>query len=757
MFRVVCPTAHPKHLFILDVSSQSSRSPSWVVHLMFLFTITATSDNMLYETGEGIAYWNQVPLERNFGETVWLSRRLNPSHRLSQVMSPRPASTSAVSTLRSTTPTERTTSTLRITSLPQSQRAKPPTVFRSKRQPAVAHNLSQQVRWMLHFTPNRGQLAAGKCCGAMCQTTLMLKKRIQKGKEIEILKVCELCLKEKIWMSTSSRKLTWLFDKNAQLRDDYLKLQRTWKQESGNTEVLIWLLMKPIENLSLADWSCKTLINGLIRLKERKDQFMWRIGKEKPTISRTSCKRLPRSGEITKKKQIEPNNENWRIIFATGKESDNGESTCDSNSGLTEKSTFLVWHERIFRSWYSEHLEHPTFPVNPWSFRVPEKCEAAILDGRVIHGILWVLRETFWNPSCSRRTILIYLRKIRRIWHHHLEEEGCESCKVRQFLLHVLIRALHTWIRACRTGGTYSLDDVMDDPRIQISELHLGKFHDSMECQSWKVNFKTEVCSKSADPQLTMQWIKEAEIAKSIDDLMTSRSVTGRTDFPDYEMLDAMIASALKKLLTHGHFRKWVSVEEQRAQKYDRFSRRATNCIYDLWALSGHGSLRSRTRSIRSIRYTFIDKDVQDFDTRWHRALSAASEIPTEMILVGWRKSQLQDSVQLQTVLAMYEQENIRNNGQPSYSRLKTAVRRHIDQVMSTRNFRARNENLERGTVIKSHNGKKANAERRVGDCYQWKAHEQCPIGDSCSFPSRTRFWKQMRGWTKRTIVLSSA
>ena len=52
-----------------------------------------------------------------------------------------------------------------------------------------------------------------------------------------------------------------------------------------------------------------------------------------------------------------------------------------------------------------------------------------------------------------------------------------------------------------------------------------------------------------------MQWIKEFEIAKSIDDLMTSRSITGRTDFPDYEILDAMIASASKKLLTkHVHF-----------------------------------------------------------------------------------------------------------------------------------------------------------------------------------------------------------
>ena len=45
-------------------------------------------------------------------------------------------------------------------------------------------------------------------------------------------------------------------------------------------------------------------------------------------------------------------------------------------------------------------------------------------------------------------------------------------------------------------------------------------------------------------------------------------------DFPDLDILDAMIASALKKLLnTQTHFQKRVSVEEQRAQKHNQFLR----------------------------------------------------------------------------------------------------------------------------------------------------------------------------------------
>ena len=57
---------------------------------------------------------------------------------------------------------------------------------------------------------------------------------------------------------------------------------------------------------------------------------------------------------------------------------------------------------------------------------------------------------------------------------------------------------------------------------------------------------------------------------------------------------------------------------------------------------------------------------------------------------------------QPQTVLALYEQESIRNNEQPSFSRLKTPARRHIDQAMRTRNFRARNEIVERAAITKS-------------------------------------------------------
>ena len=95
----------------------------------------------------------------------------------------------------------------------------------------------------------------------------------------------------------------------------------------------------------------------------------------------------------------------------------------------------------------------------------------------------------------------------------------------------------------------------METPRCAISELHFGQFPDPDDFQCWRVSFKTEVFVCTSSPELTMSWIKEVEMAGSIDDLMTSQSVSGES-FPDFQMLDARIASALRKIISSTSFRK---------------------------------------------------------------------------------------------------------------------------------------------------------------------------------------------------------
>ena len=67
--------------------------------------------------------------------------------------------------------------------------------------------------------------------------------------------------------------------------------------------------------------------------------------------------------------------------------------------------------------------------------------------------------------------------------------------------------------------------------------------------------------------------------------------------------------------------------------------------------------------------------------------------------------------------MALYDQEVARNNGTPNYHQLKTSVKLHVDQMMRTRNFRAQNDVVERGSVTESRKGNKPCVERKVGEC----------------------------------------
>ena len=69
----------------------------------------------------------------------------------------------------------------------------------------------------------------------------------------------------------------------------------------------------------------------------------------------------------------------------------------------------------------------------------------------------------------------------------------------------------------------------------------------------------------------------------------------------------------------------------------------------------------------------------------------------------------------------------------PDYHRLKTMVKRSIEQNLRIKNFEARNGNYERNAVVKNQ-GTKQREQRILGDCWQWEANGQCSKGDNCSF-----------------------
>ena len=79
----------------------------------------------------------------------------------------------------------------------------------------------------------------------------------------------------------------------------------------------------------------------------------------------------------------------------------------------------------------------------------------------------------------------------------------------------------------------------------------------------WKKRFKTQVSGDSDFQSEATLWIKEVEMVDSLDELKSSRSVYGK-DFPNFEMLDAKIASALNKIIQNSQFKKKVNLEDRR-------------------------------------------------------------------------------------------------------------------------------------------------------------------------------------------------
>ena len=90
--------------------------------------------------------------------------------------------------------------------------------------------------------------------------------------------------------------------------------------------------------------------------------------------------------------------------------------------------------------------------------------------------------------------------------------------------------------------------DIPQNPMIgkqrqQISELQFHKFLNPQSFLVWRVRFKNQVTTCSDFPSEAMLWIREVQMVDSLDKLKSSRSVSGK-NFPNFEMLDAKIASA---------------------------------------------------------------------------------------------------------------------------------------------------------------------------------------------------------------------
>ena len=102
-----------------------------------------------------------------------------------------------------------------------------------------------------------------------------------------------------------------------------------------------------------------------------------------------------------------------------------------------------------------------------------------------------------------------------------------------------------------------------------------------------------------------------------MDDLKPSRSIRG-TQGPNFEVLDAKIASALNRIIQNTGFKKNVSLGEQKAQKQDHFfrGRQIAYLIYEYFQVTGaNGSVENYADLFTVV---LRNDDIQEFDSKFY-------------------------------------------------------------------------------------------------------------------------------------------
>ena len=281
--------------------------------------------------------------------------------------------------------------------------------------------------------------------------------------------------------------------------------------------------------------------------------------------------------------------------------------------------------------------------------------------------------------------------------------------------------------------GDSSQNKGADQQRLQILDLHFDKFPTPATFACWKIRFKTEVCTCSQFLTEAMHWITEVEMVDSVDDLMSSSSTRG-IQMPNFEVLDVRIASALNRIIDNSHFKRRVSLEEQKSHpKEDRFlrGRQTAYLIYEYFRVTGDNDSVENNADLFTIGLR--NDDVQEFGSKWDGILLFMMKIPPDDILEGLYKLRIRASEKLKTVLELYDLEIHQEKAGPDYHRLETMVKRSIEQDIRNMNFGARNGNYERNAVVKNL-GTKQRGQRILGDCWQWESNGLCSKGDNCSF-----------------------
>ena len=125
------------------------------------------------------------------------------------------------------------------------------------------------------------------------------------------------------------------------------------------------------------------------------------------------------------------------------------------------------------------------------------------------------------------------------------------------------------------------------------------------------------------------------------------------------------------RIIHNSHFKRRVSLEEQNAQKEDRFlcGREIAYLIYEYSRIIGANHSVDNYADLFTIGLR--NDDIQEFDSKWDGILLTMTKIPPDDILEGLYKMRIRESEKLKTVLELYDLEIHQKKIGPDYHRLK--------------------------------------------------------------------------------------
>ena len=118
-------------------------------------------------------------------------------------------------------------------------------------------------------------------------------------------------------------------------------------------------------------------------------------------------------------------------------------------------------------------------------------------------------------------------------------------------------------------------------------------------------------------------------MVESVDDLKSSRSIKG-TFGPDFELLDARIASVLNNIIQNTRFKKRVSLEEMNAHREDPFlrGRQIAYLINEYFRVTGAKDSVENYADLFTI--VLRNDNIQEVDSKWDGILFSMTQIPSD-------------------------------------------------------------------------------------------------------------------------------